>query len=955
MIRRAGVLFLLTFTAWTAFAQVGGSPSSPYNLAATSRALFFNAFADADAALFVSDGTAAGTRILRDANGDRVGPAQSMFVDGDILYFASRSNLYRSDGSDSGTRRITSLPGGIAAVMGVAGSHLVYTDNTDLFSIQEGSAPVPLGVARDGNAVVWNDILYFIGSDSSARAVWRTDGTVEGTFALHATAPFGAWLVRMGDALYYTAANDLWRVERDGAATLVATLQMPFGETQSLVVAADRVWVAGHSRVWVSDGTTAGTKVAFDGGVLSIAGAPGGILISGIQSGVWTVHPETLHATLLAEHVIAHRPVPLGSRTLFQGWRDNDVELWRTDFTTDGTTIVREINPRGSGAVDWLTTFRGETFFGATDGVHGAELWKSDGTASGTQMLVNLRDEAAIEGRVLDDATSEPIPGVIVEAYVLHGVRYVLASTAVTDPTGAFRVEGLLNAEYVLRTRDTGAWVSEVWPDRPCPSCPLAAGTPVRTVVPSTTGGVEMRLARGSRISGSVRALGGTPLAGLTVEIETADGEFAATARSQADGTWIAHAVPSGTYFARVTHDSGFAEQRTLRPIAVRAPEPSVGVDLVLTALGRIRGVITDAVSGDRVAQRVVVYGTDRSVVMTRWAANGEFELVVPDGLYTIAAGADPWYPWERWIPRVWPTTDCPGGVLASCSGVPIVVRAGQTVIADFALTRNASAATIRGRITNGRTGAPVGSATIVLYGNAPGTSSASYSAADGTYQALGSTCDSCVLVISSRGYIARQMPVVLLGGTTSTVDVALEPESVLTVVLRDGSGAPVQADVTVSDQSFVALRGRTDAAGKLSGSVRPGTYTIHVHDSAVVAVETTIVVSSTGESIELPIIVRRYPSLRGRVTSAATGHPIRNARVEVVGTLQLPPASTKGDGSYAFTASASGHVFVHVSAPGYESQTQQVSLRFDVTVAADFVLVREAEPAVAFHGGEVR
>jgi hypothetical protein len=48
--------------------------------------------------------------------------------------------------------------------------------------------------------------------------------------------------------------------------------------------------------------------------------------------------------------------------------------------------LVRDINPGSGGAYPQeLVEVDGTLFFAANDGRHGRELWKSDGTASGTE------------------------------------------------------------------------------------------------------------------------------------------------------------------------------------------------------------------------------------------------------------------------------------------------------------------------------------------------------------------------------------------------------------------------------------------------------------------------------------------------------------------------------------------------------------------------------------------
>ena len=67
-------------------------------------------------------------------------------------------------------------------------------------------------------------------------------------------------------------------------------------------------------------------------------------------------------------------------------------ELWKTDGTAAGTELVRDIwsGSGGDSDIQNLTTFGGKLVFTARDGIHGRELWTSDGTRDGTMMVADL-------------------------------------------------------------------------------------------------------------------------------------------------------------------------------------------------------------------------------------------------------------------------------------------------------------------------------------------------------------------------------------------------------------------------------------------------------------------------------------------------------------------------------------------------------------------------------------
>jgi len=70
----------------------------------------------------------------------------------------------------------------------------------------------------------------------------------------------------------------------------------------------------------------------------------------------------------------------------------NGAELWRSNGTSGGTYLVKDIYPGPTGSYPTNLTVIGNTlYFTATDPVNGAELWKSDGTATGTVLVKDIK------------------------------------------------------------------------------------------------------------------------------------------------------------------------------------------------------------------------------------------------------------------------------------------------------------------------------------------------------------------------------------------------------------------------------------------------------------------------------------------------------------------------------------------------------------------------------------
>ena len=70
----------------------------------------------------------------------------------------------------------------------------------------------------------------------------------------------------------------------------------------------------------------------------------------------------------------------------------NGAQLWKSDGTATGTALVRDIYPNNAfNTLASLTNVNGTLFFRANDGTSGNELWKSDGTSAGTVLVKDIQ------------------------------------------------------------------------------------------------------------------------------------------------------------------------------------------------------------------------------------------------------------------------------------------------------------------------------------------------------------------------------------------------------------------------------------------------------------------------------------------------------------------------------------------------------------------------------------
>ncbi len=314
--------------------------------------------------LWVTDGTAAGIRLVRDlAPGLRSSQPSNFTAVGNRVFFTADDSvhgreLWVSDGTPGGTYLVADLAPGAA------------------------SSGIGASLALNG------DLLFGLWTGSGGRRLWRSDGTTAGTHLLgdveiwqqnfmtaSGFAILGNQLLFRGSVGSIYSDATLWVSDGTPAGTH-ELLPLPnpyyFSAGQSVVYFFTEP-TSGPRELWRTDGTVGGTtQVPLDPGL-----------------SFWLM--------------VSGRFAVLGDALFFTASdAAHGLELWRTDGTAP--QLVADIRAGSAGGLEpvdvleevWngdgplLTALSDRVVFFANDGVSGKELWTSDGTPGGTALVGDL-------------------------------------------------------------------------------------------------------------------------------------------------------------------------------------------------------------------------------------------------------------------------------------------------------------------------------------------------------------------------------------------------------------------------------------------------------------------------------------------------------------------------------------------------------------------------------------
>ena len=339
--------------------------------------------------LWKSDGSGAGTVLLKDINpgtGSSISPNSpvSYFVQNGKLYFTADNGvngteLWVTDGTEEGTVMVKDInPGAnpsnpimfyqygsvvlfsVSTGQPVAGlfydQELWKTDGTEAGTVAVKSFGLSIPGLAISSFVTFNNKVYFYGNTpTNGSELWVTDGTPDNTMLL----------------------KDIYA----GAQGSFTGFLFPFTYNNEMIFPASSGGTG--SELWKTDGTTDGT-----------------VLFKDIYPGSNSSNPF-----IIPYYLFVNPGDPLSSG-FFKGIMfmvattgNNGTELWKSDGTPVGTTIVKDINPGAGSSINLLNSNQRFTFFftpdhlyfSATEGTAGNELWKSDGTEAGTTRVFDIR------------------------------------------------------------------------------------------------------------------------------------------------------------------------------------------------------------------------------------------------------------------------------------------------------------------------------------------------------------------------------------------------------------------------------------------------------------------------------------------------------------------------------------------------------------------------------------
>ncbi len=346
------------------------------------------------AELWRSDGTEAGTYLLKDIN-PGIGDCTNYYMSGqyfavlnDILYFAADDGnnveLWRSDGTEAGTYLVKDFAAGISSfpqyitaienyiyfrcINALGNAELWKSDGTDAGSVLLKQLWI-YSPEYKNMFIEYDEYIYFAGGDDPDNIynfeLWRTDGTPAGTalfMDINEVEEVGSTPHQfhiLNDKLLFSADNSHNIYISDGTVAGTAKLSDHNGNEfdatyEAYLLAESKFYFQATNDedelgLWVTDGTNAGTK-----------------FLSAIESGVFSEYANfnDYYATAVN-----------GNNIIYRGYDDENgcAAIFQSDGTAPGTFQTLECDILSS--VSSIITYNGKVILSGVADTYGGELW----------------------------------------------------------------------------------------------------------------------------------------------------------------------------------------------------------------------------------------------------------------------------------------------------------------------------------------------------------------------------------------------------------------------------------------------------------------------------------------------------------------------------------------------------------------------------------------------------
>ena len=409
--------------------------SSPARFFSIGRKIFFRALNDVRGEeLYITNGNSAGTKILKNLNrGGSSSPSDVVKLDAQRQLFAASTTtagreLWITDGTKSGTRLVRNInPGNgphqalqifpaalrgrvfLSANNGTTGEELWISDGTRAGTrLVKDIRPGAEGSDIDDVVKVGRRVVFVANDGVSGTELWVSSGTGASTRLLKditvgSEGSFPNELIAVGNKVFFRATTpesgtELWVTDGTAAGTKVVKDLMPGASSSSpsLLTNSDgilffRASEAGSGEeLYRSDGSEAGTfrvadvkAGASDSDIEEIVPAGLGRVIFSADAGagkeLWVASSsagsaQSLGASLGTNYNNLYR-VPGRNQVVFAGYSaSHGYELWLSDGTPAGTQMLQDLYPGSSGSYPLEFFAKGKRlFFSATSSEFGRE------------------------------------------------------------------------------------------------------------------------------------------------------------------------------------------------------------------------------------------------------------------------------------------------------------------------------------------------------------------------------------------------------------------------------------------------------------------------------------------------------------------------------------------------------------------------------------------------------